>query len=85
MITGLAGARRGSKLPRDWPGFASIPGNAISLFLVKYLFNVTLLPFLLKELCILQCKEVLKFGAGNVIVEISTMVKKGRYSLRIHW
>ena len=85
MITGLAGARRGSKLPRDWPGFASIPGNAISLFLVKYLFNVTLLPFLLKELCILQCKEVLKFGAGNVIVEISTMMLKGRYSTRIHW
>lgn len=49
MITGLAGAKRGSKLPRDWPSFASILGNAISLFLVKYLFNVTLLSFLLKE------------------------------------
>lgn len=61
-------------LPRDWPGFASIPGNAISPLLVKYLFNVTLLSFLLKELCILQCEEVLKFGAGNVTVEISTMV-----------
>ena len=85
MITGLAGARRGSKLPRDWPGFASIPGNAISLFLVKYLFNVTLLPFLSKELWIFRCKEVLKFGAGNVIVEISTMMLKGRYSMRIHW